>query len=180
MGKTKLGEGHGLVLAKGECQWVLQTYTTEPFLTVQVIWTNRSRKTVKVRELLPLYARLPLPGTATSMEQESVGDEQATDVSIRDTYALLQDPGTGTFLLAAFLTHNTSRTRIYVQPSEKVSRRAVSEITAADVYDPPVEVPPGGTLTSDLLYLAVGEQDPSEAALRFKSAVEKLHSETAR
>lgn len=178
MGKTKLGEGHGILLKKGDYRWLLQTYTTEPFLTVQVTYTNTSKKTVKVRMLSPLCAQLPLL-LATNSAETQVQDTSNADVPIPDRYALVQDSQTGSFLLAAFLARNTSLTKVSVGHSQN-TRRPVTEILAADVYDPPAEVPPGGSLTSDLLYLAVGENDPTEAALRFKAAAEKFYTDATR
>ena len=170
-----LGVGTGMLFAKRDCIWVVRTYLTKPYLSAEVTFVNASRKPVKVRMLSPWSVgdakagTLSLgPGTANSV---ALGNGQSFDnpINLRtpaaaDSDALdnltVYNPGTRRSLTAGFVTHVRAYGQIQVASGDAASPDAFGQFFAQCVYDPPVEVPPGGRLTSEWVYLSVCDSNP--------------------
>ncbi|MBI4559525.1 MAG: alpha-galactosidase [Candidatus Hydrogenedentes bacterium] len=183
----RLGQGQGMLLKKRECDWIINTYPTKPFLTVQVAYTNASSKPVKVKMLLPWCVGDPKgggmslgSGTAQSVSLQSAsmfpGSDQLpqliTGGPARGIYNLaVLNPGTGRSLIAGFLTHAISYGEVRIELGEKAEPDEFSLARMECVFDPPIEVPPDGRLQSELLYLGITETNPHQGLERFGLAM---------
>lgn len=188
----RLGKGQGMVMKHKECEWSHRTYPTKPFFTVQVAYTNTTKKPVRVKSLFPWCAGDPRPGkgdggfslgpgTAGSTTLESghmfpgdidlPGLRQGAGTSLWNAAVL--NPETGRSLIAGFLANNKAYTRItYSNPvAAGDGPHRFSWFAAECVYDPAVEVAPGAQLVSEPLYLSVAESDPLEGLERFGQAM---------
>ncbi len=156
--RSPLGEGHGFLFQKGNCAWAVNAYTTEPFFTVQVVFVNTSRETVKVSRLGPLSALVPLDlNRDSNVVQTSASDAFPEEQTQTKDVFWTTLPKSGSNLFVTFLTRTSSEVRIQLErDTTRMPRPAV--LRAECIYEPPVAVPPGGTLTSDVLYVYLGEE----------------------
>ena len=185
--KNPLGEGQGMIYAKGNCEWHIQAYPTQPFFTVQVFYTNMDNDAKTIRKLIPFAvgsARKgglhlgPHPEDVRILEDgrmfqifSDYVDVVRGQSSSQWNLAML-NPHTGQSVIAGFLTHTTAYTQIAVDDAGAGKESDAFGLFRAEcVYDPPVTLEPGGTLTSEILYVAVGEQSPLEGLERYGRAV---------
>ncbi|MCP4645240.1 MAG: hypothetical protein GY851_32660, partial [bacterium] len=182
----RLGPGQGLLLRKKGCDWSLRTHTVQPFMTVQVSYTNPKKKPVRVKMLMPWCvgdfrgAGVTLgPGTADTRILENgrsvSGGSEWPDVTTNDTlsdwYMAAYNEDTGQTLLAGFLTHGSALTQVRMLHDEDREADKFPRFRAECVYDPPVELAPGETLVSEVFYVAVAERSPNTALERYGHAI---------
>ncbi len=184
-----LGEGKGTMLALGNCEWRINTYITQPFLTIQVAYVNNGKKPVRVAALAPWSIGMLDKGSV------SVGPDAAgATVLSYETDALAGVPipklgrgaassaeclavsnaGPQRHLIAGFLTQAAAFTRLQVDRSPDAAPDSFDIFSAACIYDPPVEVMPGERLHSEVLYLAIAEGDPFTGLERYAHAVARV------
>ncbi len=185
--KDQLGEGNGMALIRKECEWQLHVYPSKPFLTVRVIYTNTGRSPVRVRALLPWTVG---PGKKTGIslgvpaEQLQLlggggspyagdGGRPSLTQGIADSAWMVAAyaPGTGRSLIAGFLSAQRGVPRMAIAPNVTPGTIGLSTFTASCVYDPPIEVQPGGRLESETLYLSIAETSIHEGLERYGHAV---------
>jgi hypothetical protein len=169
---TALGKGQGLVLESKEGLWVLQTYPTKPFLVAQILYTNQGRQPVHVRALLPwcvggrVKGDVSLgPGTDRAWilapwPESSAGTllpELRHDSGSSLWSLALYNPATHMSLTTGFLTYPDGHGVVRVSRDDRSP--GFSSLTSEYVFDPPVEVPPGGTLASGHVYVGLAEED---------------------
>ncbi|MDQ1256575.1 MAG: Alpha-galactosidase [Candidatus Hydrogenedentes bacterium] len=184
--KDPLGEGHGMLYSKDNCVWTVGTYMTEPYLTVQVTYVNDGKKPVRVKALSPW----DVGGSESGMFSLGPGSENAV---VLENGRMLSDPdgpavrteGGGESLwniaiysaalrrtvVAGTLTNTRGYTRFRVARGDKKSDEGFNRFEAMCIYDPPVEVPPGGLLASEKIYLSVSEPVPQLGLDRYAKAV---------
>ena len=168
----RLGEGQGMAYSSKDCEWILSTYPGRPFLSAHVTYHNKGKKPVRVSRLSPWSA-----GTAQSgrlvmgprAAETRMLDNGTLFRSFNDYAAVRQNKTTAQWNLAAynpvsgqsltvgFLTNRTAHGQIVMERTEDAAADSFDVFSADCVYDPPVEVPPDGTLQSEVLYLAVAE-----------------------
>jgi hypothetical protein len=160
-----LGQGKGLLFKQKTCEWLIHTYLSKPFLVVQVAYVNTGKKAVRVKALAPWAIAAPSRrGTVPQVTQPPPDDA---------FYAFLKEPPG---VVAGFLTE-------YRAHGVVVEGENDAGMAAWCLYDPPIEVLPGQTLTSEQLYLSVAETDPAEGPQRYGYAMalvngaQPLHAE---
>jgi alpha-galactosidase len=190
----QLGKGQGVVMDYKGCEWSHRTYPTEPYFTVQVAYTNTSKKTVRVKALYP-WATGNTKGTGKNAQsgftlginttdsrtleggKQFPGDATMPDI-VRGPMTAMWNVATvnsvtGRSLIAGFLTHNSAYTQIElanpVDGEGEVNR--FEKFAAACIFDPPVELEPGERLGSEALYLAISETSPLEGLERYGKAM---------
>jgi len=165
-----LGEGQGLMFAFRECEWYLRAYPTKPLITIQVVYVNTGNRPVRVAELIPWSVGSGGRGggavvMGTQAEQTHLLEHDASGGGSRVVTGKAQsaaslaalNPVTGRGLVAGFLTHTHGRTEIRMARTDEAGADQFDRFRASTVYDPPREVPPGGRLESEVLYLGVTE-----------------------
>lgn len=174
-----LGQGQGFKFAWGDCEWYLRTYPTQPFFTAQVVYINTSREPVRVERLIPWTLEesgLRLGGVAAAVKVLDNGRlfETGDDTPLLQSppaagewNVALYQPQTGRSLIAGFLTNLKGHSQLHVLPAKE---KSVLQFSADCIYEPAVEVPPGGRLESEVLYLAVAESDALTGLRRFGKA----------
>ena len=176
----RLGHGPGMVFKKGDGEWAIRAYLTQPFITVQAAFVNTTKKPVHVAKLLPLCVGLPREGGVWL----GPGSNSAAILSTRpsETSYLTQgealspwclaafNPKTAQSFVAGFLTGTSSTPQLQLASVENANVNAFDLFRAECVYDPPVEVPPGGRLDSEMLYVALSEANPFEGLERYGHA----------
>lgn len=184
--KTALGEGQGMRFLKDNCDWIVQAYPTKTFLTVQAAFVNNTKKTVRVKALIPwAVGGLKEGGVYLGagaadcllLDNGSLAQIQATTrklsegpcTSLWNVAAI--NPGGGRCLVAGFLSNTHGLTQIHVERSPKAKDNAIDILRAECVYDPPIEVPPKGRFESEILYLSIAESDPLQALEHYGAAV---------
>ena len=180
-----LGEGQGLMFKKGNAEWFLHAYPTKPFMTVQVAFVNDTKKTVKVKMLIPWAVGNPGkgsfslgPSTAGAVFLENGrsfqdnGDmpKRVTGESQSVWNLAAYDAVSQRSLITGFLTNARAWTQFKIERSPKAGENAFDLFRAECVYDPPIEVPPNGRLESELLYLSIAERDPWAGLERYGDA----------
>ncbi len=182
----RLGEGQGMAYASKDCQWFLTTYPGKPYISAHVAYHNKGKKPVRVSRLSPWSV-----GTAMS-GRLNLG-AQAAETRLLDNGMLFRsfndyagvgkgksnaqwnlaayNPVSGRSLVAGFLTNRVAHGQIMIERTEKAAADSFDRFSADCVYDPPAEVPPGGTLESEVLYLAVAESNALVALERYGKAV---------
>ncbi len=179
---NRLGQGHGLMFQKGNCDWTLQAYPTKPYLSAQVAFVNSGKKSVKVKMLIPWAAGGRTPGGVTlgkSTDQSVILENGRTFLSNSDIpakvtgnslslwNAAVYNAFTQRSLIAGFVTNARACTQIRLERSEKADGAFFDLFRAECVYDPPIEVQPRERLESEVLYLSVGETSPLEGLERY-------------
>ncbi|MFO7974004.1 MAG: alpha-galactosidase [Candidatus Hydrogenedentota bacterium] len=182
----RLGQGQGVVFKRKECEWAIRVYPDKPFFTCQVAFVNNDKKPVKIRALSPWFLGESNNGAL------SFGAEAESTIFLQNPSAFPGPPefpsvttGSGSSLwylagfnpisrqslLAGFLTSDTGYGTVMVDRTEKAEPPLFNQFQAVNYYDPPVEVPPGGTLESEVFYIAVAERTPIQALDRYGHAV---------
>ncbi len=193
--KDSLGQGQGMALQKGDCLWVIRVYPGKPFFTVQASYLNTSSAAVRIRMLIPWSI-----GEGLSKGICSLGEGGEDAVSLINAAAdspweatpefvaggstslwssVTYNADNGRVLIAGFLTNERALTQIRLERSAKAPESAYDVFEARCLYDPPVEVPAGGRLDSELLYVAAAESNPYEGMERFAHAMGVVQGWTA-
>ncbi len=190
----RLGKGQGVVMDYKGCEWNHCVYPTEPYFTVQVAYTNTSKKPIRIKALYPWVTGGTLGLGKNAMSGVTLGLNTTDSVTlqggkqfpgdvtmpdlVRGPVRSMWNMGTynavtGRSLIAGFLVDTTAYTRI--EMADPVNREGelsrYETFTAECVYDPPVELAPGQKLVSEPLYLAVAESNPLEGLERFGKAM---------
>lgn len=182
----RLGQGQGVVFKRKECEWAIRVYPDKPFFTCQVAYINNDKKPVKIRALSPWFLGEDNNGALwLGTETESTvflqnpsafpGPPQSPTVTTGSGKGLWYlagfNPVSRQSLLAGFLTSDTGYGSVTVARTEKAKEPLFDQFQAVNYYDPPVEVPPGGRLESEVLYIAVAEKTPVQALERYGHAI---------
>lgn len=180
-----LGEGQGLLFSTKECAWRIHSYPTQPFFTVQAVFTNGSSKPVRIKKLIPwsvgvrrrgvLHAgpdaqNAPILENGRLFQTFNDYAEVVTGKSRSQWNVALFNPRDGRSLIAGFLTNVHGYTQFRLDRTEKAKDDEFDFFTAECVYDPPIEVPPNGSINSEILYIAIAERNPHEGLERFSEA----------
>lgn len=181
----RLGQGQGMLFSGKNGDWVLATYPGKPFFTAKHTFRNNGKKPVRVARLSPwsagvLHNGLLVMGAESS--QTLLLDNGSLFRDFND-YPKVQsgggraqwnmaafNPVSGRTLVAGFLTTNKAWPEFNLTRGDKAPLNAFDRFSAECVYDPPVEVAPGGTLESETLYISVGEDRPLVGLDRFGKA----------
>ncbi len=175
----RLGQGQGMRLAKKDCEWHIRAYPGKPYLAVQVAYVNTTKKPVKIRSLLPWCVGESKKGAlhlGEGTRDSAILMEEALGAPLEPAglsghgHALIHNPVSGRSLVAGFITHGRALNRIVIggeadEPDRFTLFRAICE------FEPPIEVAPGESLESEVLYLSVAEPNPLEGLERYARAV---------
>ncbi len=179
-----LGEGQGMLFVRQGCVWAVNAYPTKPYLAVQVTFKNTRRKPVRVSSLSPCSATSVYLGPGTRDARILTNGSDLADPFVRPEITTTRanslwnvavyNPATGSSLVAGALTH--SRACTYVE----LGGREIAEdedklggFNVRCVYEPPVEVPPDGELSSELVYISVGDSTPCVGLELYSKTVAK-------
>lgn len=184
----RLGQGQGMLFGKKECRWVIRVYPDKPFLAAQVEFINTTKRPVRIQGLSPWAVR---SGRSSGI---SIGPQSAQTVTLQPRNELLElptippvaagdmgpawhlvamNPAARRALIAGFLTQDTGSVSLSMGRSPK-ARDEVGYFDMFDAmcrYEPAVEVAPGGSVQSEVFYIAVNERSPLEGVERFGHAV---------
>lgn len=177
----RLGRGQGMSLRKKNCEWHLRAYPTQPFFVVQVAFINTKKRAVSVRALMPWCLGEPKRGemrlgrgTQSASFLEYSSDEaprlRSGNTIRSERQILAHNTANGRSLLLGFLTRRRGNAEFRIERSAKAEPDAYDFLRAICVFDPPVIVEPGQKIESDVLYIAVAENDPRESLKRFARA----------
>jgi len=180
-----LGRGHGVVFRKGNGEWHLRAYPTQPYFAVQAAFHNTEKRPVMVKALLlwcvgdPNTGAVSLgPGTQKSavlQNGRSLWDGSAEALGFGRAssrwHLAAYNPDTGRSLIAGFLTWAAARNTLEMDYTDKANGGALDLFRAATVFDPPVEVSPGESVESDVLYLSIGERTPFHGLERYAALI---------
>lgn len=184
--ENPLGSGNGMQFVRKQCEWLIQTYPTRPFLTVRVSFVNTGKKPVRVAKLIPWSVGTGRNGAVTlgSGAENTRILENGRLFSKFNDYALVSkdkaasqwnfaayNPGARQGFVAGFITHERGYGELVMARSEDAPPDGFDRFRAECVFDPPVEVPPAGRLSSEVFYLAVAEADLHEGLERLARAM---------
>ena len=182
----RLGQGNGFAFGKKNCEWYIRTYPTKPFLTVQVIFVNDSKKPVRVSKLIPWSVGSVKPGAAVigpGAAQAPILEngrlfynfsdyaEMVRGHATSQTSLAVFNPVSGRSFIAGFLTSERAYTQVVIERREGAPENAFDLLSAECVYDPPVEVPHQGRLESEIFYVSIAETNPLVGLDRFGKAL---------
>lgn len=181
----RLGQGQGMLLKKDECEWLINTYTTQPFITATVAYVNDGKEAVRIKALYPLAVGYRSEGAIVLGENAAASALLTDSGGGQNDFSRVQttfDTATGQWLLAAYnpetnqslvsgyITQKIARPELYITRDEEAEDMAFNTFTAACYFDPPIELQPGERLVSEQLYLGVAEQNALEGLGRFGNA----------
>lgn len=191
----RLGKGQGVVMDYKDCTWSHRVYPTEPYFTVQLKYTNKTKSPVQVRALIPwatggtggfgknaqdgFSLGLNTPDSTTLEGGQQFPGDTAIPGLVQGPVTAMWNLATynsvsGRSLVAGFLNHNNAYTQITLaEPVRSVDGEVdrFESFIAQCIYDPPVEVAPGESLVSEPLYLAVTETNPLDGLERYGKAM---------
>ena len=179
-----LGMGQGMYFLAREGEWRIRTYPTHPFLTAQVTYHNTTDEPVRVKALMPWAIRErdegrfefgPARGNIEFFQPHPLDNGEraprlSADRSRSAWHTLVHDSATGQSLLAGFLTHQSAESEVLFEEREPDNEQGFGMFQAISRFDPPVELEPGETLTSERFLLSVSESEPYRALERFANA----------
>ncbi len=174
--KNPLGEGPGMVMARGGVSWALHVYPTKPFMTVELAYQNTGRKPVAIRALYPWVVGLPQKKGLASIAGEGSSlvwidglarEPKTTPDGGGAHYVSMLQPATGQVLVAGFLSENRGRASVQFN----LANPEAPVFQAVCTYDPPVVLQPGESLVAEPLYVALTESDPLAGMERYAHAV---------
>ena len=183
--RNALGQGPGMLFSQQSCAWVVETYVTQPFLTVRLMYVNTGKKAVEVETLYPWYsqhkkgAAMNLGGpasTAVSLDNGSVvagGDMQPRlhrGAAWSDWNLATWHPRSGRSVIGGFLSNGQARASVKLEQGTG-KEDVFTGYAAMCTYDPPVRLEPGEKLTSEVFYVALTEQDPVKGLQRYGRAM---------
>jgi hypothetical protein len=177
-----LGSGQGMVLAGKNMEWHLRTYPNKPFFTVQVIYVNNSKGPVRVAELIPWAAQEScqlagaqdstwLLGNGSLFSTGSDFAQTAQDALLSQWNITLHNTRSGKSIVGGFLSAKSAYTQVRVGEPSGTANTRFNLFQGECIYDPPITVPSGGRLASELFYLDVTESQVHWALERFGKAV---------
>jgi hypothetical protein len=190
-----LGQGHALIMARGNCEWALHTYTTQPFFTVQAAFVNTEKKPVRVRGISAWStgdSRKPggllLGGGGESLRAVTLGTDSQGYVQTQLSTAIpmesrwhiaVADRATGRSLIAGVLglSHESHTFALDRLATEAGVTRVESFVAAATLMEP-VTIEPGGRLETPVLYFGVSEANPIVGLRRFGQALARVNDVT--
>jgi len=173
-----LGRGQGMVFLKKNCEWRIHGYPAQPYLSVQVVFINDTKKPVKIKMLSPWAVGAPEKGgftLGTGTARSAILDNGSlSDLEPRLTHLdkgrcvstwdmAIYNPQTQRSLVAGFLTNLRCYTQIRLERKEASPDNVFDVLRAECVYDPPIEVAPNARFESEVLYLSVAASTPFEA-----------------
>ncbi len=190
--QDSLGQGQALIMAKGNCEWAIRTYSTQPFFTVQAVFINTTKKPVHVSAASPwstgdtrksggLWLGEDTAGVRTLILDEQpagfVNTRIARDVPLQSQWqTAVFNPRTGRSLIAGFLSLNENKQSYTLDRLPDSSENAPIELfRAMTAYDAPVEVAPGDRLEMPILYFSVSESNPLIGLRRFGQALGRFN-----
>lgn len=178
----ELGRGKSMLFGKDTFAWAVRTYETQPFLTVQMKYQNTGRKPVRVAALVvwksdggdgkglllggPPAATLLLSPTQDHCAAPALlpgGSESAWHLAAHDTVS-------GRSLIAGFLTADAGGGRLQLGYAPEAQQGHGADFEAVWHFDPPVELAPGTSVDSPVLYLGVSEPEFGTGLRRYGKA----------
>jgi len=183
-----LGEGQALIMAKGNCEWAIRTYSTRPFFTVEAVFINTSKKPVRVTAATPWSTgdtRKPgglSLGADTQKSRALVFEEQPSGfvhgnisqgLPMRSRWHLgLYSDATPRSLIAGFLDLSADTSTFSLNRLPESDEAGPIEIfEAVTTFDDPIEVASGERLKMPVVYFSVSESDPLVGLNRFGQAL---------
>ncbi|MBI2424856.1 MAG: alpha-galactosidase [Candidatus Hydrogenedentes bacterium] len=184
--RDALGQGKGVMLQSGRCEVYIRAYPTQPFLTVQQILINDTKKPMTVSALIPWQVDASSKGTLDlgvdpdrvqilengRLLEEGTDLPQVVTGESRSQWNLCAwNRQENKILVAGFITHDRALSQINLQRSGKAKPGDFGSMQALCVYDPPVILAPGERLASEVLYLGVSEGSPHMGLERYAKAM---------
>ncbi len=180
----RLGQGQGLVFHARDCEWYVCTYPGQPYFSVRLVYRNTGSSPKTVAALAPWFSS---PATDAALhigpdaaqtqlfcsDDERMGIHRGSGRS-RNMMAI-HNPAAQRVLIAGFLTHNSAETYIHVAREATADSNVFTQFQALCVFEPPVVVLPGETLSGEELYIAVGDRDIGVGMERYGNAVAAVH-----
>lgn len=173
----RLGAGHGMALRKGDCEWSIRTYTTQPFLVAQVAYVNTGREPVRVKALLPWCVGEPYQGSVGRIEGRVTGGMEPAIAPWRpegwwDDYVQIVTPEPDWVVTAGFLTHDRGLTHLRAANSSEAREEDTGYglFRAQCSYEPAIEVAPGERLLSEVVFVSFAQEDERAALRRYGHA----------
>jgi len=183
-----LGQGQALIMAKGNCEWAIRTYSTLPFFTVEAVFINTTKKPVRVLATSPWTTgdtRKPGGLWLGETTQEAVGlvfDEQpegfvrsdlTRGVPFRSTWHTgVYNEEAGRSLIAGFVELTPDEPAFtFDRLEDGEGNDSIELFQSMTTFEESVEVPPGERLKMPLVYFAVSESDPLVGLRRFGQAL---------
>lgn len=186
--EDKLGQGQGIHHQYKGTLWSLRAYPTRTFFAVQLGYTNETKRPVRIKALLPWCVGAPAKGmlslgpatnTARILSGFTSGVSAFGDGAAHANDALaVFNSATGQSLIAGFLTQDYARGVFDVggpAAENKKNPAGLSQFRAMSVFDEPIELAPGETLQSEVLYLAISESEPVVGLQRYARAVQVVN-----
>ncbi len=182
----RLGQGQSIIFKYKEAEWAIRVYPDKPFFTCQTAFVNNGKKPVKIRALSPWFlgegnnGALSLgaqPESAVFLQNPSSfpGPPQFPGVTTGSGAGLWYlagfNPASRQTLIAGFVTSDTGYGSLRLGRTSKAKEELFNQFETICYYDPPVEVPAGGTVQSEVLYVSVAERTPLEGLERYGHAV---------
>jgi hypothetical protein len=184
-----LGKGNGLLFKTTECEWRIATYPGQPFITVDLTYTNTTRKPVQVAELTPwtigergkgaVFVGPVGAGKVALLQNATIEDPHVRIVDSTERspgHVAAQNRSTGDVFVAGFISHGAGERRLRLAEGGGGGSGLFKQFSALCAYDPPVVLNPGEQLQVDTLYVSIQETSLPVALRRFVFASKRVDS----
>ena len=177
-----LGAGTLLSVTYRGSTWELTSYAGKPYFTAQATYKNTGSEPKKIKSLVPWASHGACTlGTGTNraaiLDNGSLFVPQAMlkTSENKDVVSLwnlaAHNPGNGRSLIVGFLTNQRAYAQIQITRDTDLDATAFALLQAECRYDPPIELAPGESLASEIVYISVGETSPLIGLEHFADSV---------
>ena len=176
-----LGNGTRFTFETKQWAWHVTTYSGKPFLTAQAIYKNTGDAPETVRMLVPWASKGCSLGPGTNrapiLDNGGLTDPKAKlrgpeDRDVLSMWNLgVYNPAGNRSLIAGFLTNARSYPQIHIARAKELDVDAFDLFQAECHYDAPIEVAPGASLASEIVYISVADDDPLTGLENFAASV---------
>lgn len=182
--RNALGQGNGLLFRGRDMEYLVATYPTQPFITIDLTFINHTTNPVRVARLSPLgigedgVVQLGT-GETRILQPPTVEDPMARIVAATEGsngHFGAWNPATGRILVAGFITHQQAPGIVRLARTGESSSGDFDRFIAECIFDSPVIVEPGERLAAETLYMGIAEHNPQEALERLVWASGQLES----
>ncbi|MCF6286778.1 MAG: hypothetical protein L3K26_16540, partial [Candidatus Hydrogenedentes bacterium] len=182
-----LGKGNGLLFQTTECEWRIATYPGQPFITVDLTYTNTTRKPVQISALIPwtigergkgaVFVGPAGVGKVALLQNATAADPHARIVNSTERspgHVAARNRSTGDVFVAGFISHGGGERYLRLAEGGGGGSGLFRQFSAVCAYDPPVVLNPGERLQADTLYLSIQETSLPDALRRFILASKRV------
>jgi len=183
--RNNLSEGIGLYLRGKDFTSIVCLYPGNSFITVNLIYTNNTKKIQNVEKVIPLSGTLDLlspelfngvildNGNVLETMVDFPQWSKELNSNRRSCWNLtVYDSTRGETILLGYLEFWNSYPIVELKKDNK-NKKVLYRFEC--IYDPPRQLNPGESIITETIYLSFGDRKPIQALMRYGSSIAKFN-----